>query len=168
VDSENHTRVFSVFRSFRQYDRSIDCCSHENGLITILFGVVTLVSASFVVLLVWFDFTIEWVYVCSGMLSYGLLSYCYFHFVNLGETARRIRLLREIASSKQGLTIEQILVRYNSKEMYQKRLARLTKSGQLKLNDQKAFLAGKQLLFSKKLLTMVKRALYGKSLCEVD
>ena len=95
-------------------------------------------------------------------------SYCYFHFVNLGETARRIRLLREIASSKQGLTTEQILVRYNSKEMYEKRLARLTKSGQLKLNDQKAFLAGKQLLFSKKLLTMVKRALYGESLYEVD
>jgi hypothetical protein len=132
-----------------------------------LLGVVTLVCASCVVLLVWFESPIEWVYVCSGMLSYLLLSYCYFHFVNLGETARRIRLLREIASSKHGLTIEQILIRYNAKEIYKKRLDRLTKSGQLKLQDQKAFLAGKQLLFSKKLLTMVKSALYGKSLFDV-
>ena len=32
----------------------------------------------------------------TNSIIYAALSYCYFNFVNLGETARRIRILREL------------------------------------------------------------------------
>ena len=38
-----------------------------------------------------------------------LLGYCYFHFVNLGETARRVRIVRELWQSEDnrvGLTVK--------------------------------------------------------------
>jgi len=54
-------------------------------------------------------------FVC--MITYGALSYCYFHFVNLGETARRIRILRELYDSKDGLSMKEILIRYNAKDI---------------------------------------------------
>ena len=42
---------------------------------------------------------------------YAALGYCYFHFINLGETARRIRIIRELYDAKTGLSPEEILNR---------------------------------------------------------
>ncbi|MBU0548644.1 MAG: hypothetical protein KKH57_07845, partial [Candidatus Omnitrophica bacterium] len=50
----------------------------------------------------------------TSMVIYSLFGYCYFHFVGLGETARRIRMLIEIYCSKEGLILDEILARYNS------------------------------------------------------
>jgi hypothetical protein len=50
----------------------------------------------------------------TNVVIYFALSYCYFHFVNLGETARRIRMLRELYASHEGLTVGEILDRYNA------------------------------------------------------
>ena len=45
-------------------------------------------------------------------MTYGVLSFGYFHFINLGETARRIRIIREIDAAGRPLTREVILDRY--------------------------------------------------------
>ena len=74
------------------------------------------------------------------LITYVSLCYCYFHFVNLGETARRIRILRELKDSNNGLDSDEILKRYNAKEIIQNRLTRLISSGQIILKDNRYFI----------------------------
>jgi len=50
----------------------------------------------------------------TNLIIYLSLSYCYFHFVNLAVTARRIRLLRDLNNSEDGMTMDEILLQYNS------------------------------------------------------
>jgi hypothetical protein len=66
-----------------------------------------------------------------GGLTYLALSYGYFHFVNLGETARRIRLLGELRDAPGGLTYEELQVRYGARAMTRVRIERLLASGQI-------------------------------------
>lgn len=77
----------------------------------------------------------------ANALCYGALGYCYFHFGNLGETARRVRIVRELAAAPGGLTLEQILRRYDAREIFDRRLARLTGTGQIVLRDGRYFIA---------------------------
>ena len=58
-----------------------------------------------------------------NVITYSAFGYCYFHFINLGETARRIRILREIYDSREGLTQDEILQKYNAREILKKELA---------------------------------------------
>ncbi len=44
-----------------------------------------------------------------NFIIYFCLGFLYFTFVNLGECAIRIRLLREILNAKEGLSFEEIL-----------------------------------------------------------
>ncbi|MFA5039208.1 MAG: hypothetical protein WC732_05970 [Candidatus Omnitrophota bacterium] len=62
---------------------------------------------------------------------YVLFSYCYYHFNNLGETARRVRILRELSNAPIGLTSAELLACYNAGEVLDRRLRRLEESGQL-------------------------------------
>lgn len=75
----------------------------------------------------------------ANMIIYIALGYCYFNFVGLSETARRIRMLIEIYTSKEGLSLEEILSRYNAGEIVKKRIDRLLNNGQLKYKDGKYF-----------------------------
>lgn len=50
----------------------------------------------------------------------------------MGETARRIRLVIEIFDHNTGLTRPEILSRYNSREVIDRRIHRLLKSGQIR------------------------------------
>lgn len=70
----------------------------------------------------------------SGLTT-AALGYCYFHFVNLGETARRVRILRELTEAGGQLSREELLKRYNSADMVRQRLGRLLRSGQVVLRD---------------------------------
>ena len=57
-------------------------------------------------------------------------SYIGFHLDNMAETARRIRLLRELHASDRGLTREALLVAYSPQEVFELRIRRLTLAGQ--------------------------------------
>lgn len=94
-------------------------------------------------------------YGISNFIIYFILWNVYFHFVNLGETGRRIRILRELMASKDGLSLDDILSRYNAKEIIARRLIRLTKNGQIILKDNKYYI-GKpiMLLITKVIVTM--------------
>jgi hypothetical protein len=66
-----------------------------------------------------------------GVLSFGSLSYGYFHFINLGETARRIRILREFSEAGGQLSYAELLARYNARTQIDIRLQRLLTTGQV-------------------------------------
>jgi len=98
----------------------------------------------------------------TNMTIYAALSYCYFHFINLGETARRIRILREIYPFADGLTIDEILDRYNAREMVEKRMARLLNNNQIICRDGKYYLGSKTMLITSKIILTMKKLLLGK------
>ncbi len=99
----------------------------------------------------------------TNLITYSALGYCYFHFINLGETARRIRILREIYDSgKAGLTMEEILQRYNDREILKKRVNRLLNNRQIILKDEKYFINSPIMLLIAKAIVMLKLVLLGK------
>lgn len=65
---------------------------------------------------------------------YSSIAYTYFHFFNMSETARRIRILFEIhsAGSLPGVKITEL---YSTEGIVQMRLKRLVETNQLKLTD---------------------------------
>jgi di/tricarboxylate transporter len=65
------------------------------------------------------------------MIVYLCLVYTYFHFFNMSETARRIRILIHLL--RQNLSSEQLNKLYGPKQMIQVRLSRLCEMGWLKL-----------------------------------
>mgnify|MGYP001766924597 CR=1 FL=1 len=70
-----------------------------------------------------------WAAVYCG-LAYVCIAYSYFHLFNMSETARRIRLLREILI--QGpLGMEQLLSLYRGEEVMSRRIERLLETSQL-------------------------------------
>jgi hypothetical protein len=98
----------------------------------------------------------------ADTIIYVSLSYCYFHFINLGETARRIRIIREIYDSQSGLSMDDILERYNSKEIVEKRITRLLASGQIISKNRKYYISNPIMLLISKIMIFLKILLLGK------
>jgi hypothetical protein len=98
-----------------------------------------------------------------NVATHGLLWYCYFHFVNLGVTARRPRLLIELAEAPGGLTYEQLLERYNGRHQVEARLERLLGGGQLVLRDGRYRVGQPVMLLIAKVIVALKRLLLGKT-----
>jgi len=98
----------------------------------------------------------------SNLLIYSALGYCYFHFINLGETARRIRMLNEIYHSEGGLSDEDILKRYNSNMIVDLRLKRLLSNNQLSFLNNRYFVKKSLMLYITKAIVFMKLILMGK------
>lgn len=98
----------------------------------------------------------------ADLLCYGAFGYCYFHFINLGETARRIRLVRELYESPGGLSEAELLQRYNSREILAVRMARLLGSGQLVSRGGRYFTGKPAVLLMAKTITFLKLVIIGK------
>ena len=75
----------------------------------------------------------RWAAPASWALAYLALAYLYvFGFFNLGESARRIRLLIELdAAGPRGLTRAELLRAYNARTIVEARLARLAAGGEI-------------------------------------
>jgi hypothetical protein len=97
-----------------------------------------------------------------NIITYSLLGYCYFHFINLGETARRIRILRELYEHKEGLSKSEILERYNAKEIVEKRMNRLVNKHQIFLKNGKYYIGNRTMLLITKIIYTLKRMIFGK------
>ena len=98
----------------------------------------------------------------ANLLAYAALGYCYFHFVNLGETARRIRILRELIEAGGTLSEAELLARYNAAEIVRVRIGRLLKTGQIVLADGRYVIARRALLVSARIVVMLKRLTLGR------
>lgn len=97
-----------------------------------------------------------------SIITYVALGYGYFHFINLGETARRIRILRELYSSKTGLSIEKILKRYSARDIFEKRIHRLLANGQILLKNGKYYIGSPIMLLISKIIVIMKMIIIGK------
>ena len=102
-------------------------------------------------------------FLITNSLIYSALGYCYFHFINLGETARRIRILRDIYDSKYGLSMNEILERYNAKEIVEKRINRLLNNGQIIYKDGRYYIGSPTMVLISKTIVAMKLILLGKS-----
>jgi len=96
-----------------------------------------------------------------NLLTYVALGYCYFHFVNLGETARRIRILRELYEAKNGLTMDEILSCYNAKSILDIRLARLLNNGQIISGQGRYFIKSPVVLLMARAMILMKLIVMG-------
>lgn len=99
----------------------------------------------------------------TNIIIYSTLAYCYFHFLNLGETARRIRIVRELHDSPDGLSMDEILKRYNSRDMVNLRISRLVNNGQIVLRDGSYFIGKPIMLWMARTILLMKRILLGKT-----
>lgn len=98
----------------------------------------------------------------ANLLIYSALGYGYFHFINLGETARRIRILRELYKASEGLAADEILARYNAQQIVTMRISRLLRNGQI-VEHAGRYVVGKPLmLFIARSMAWLKRLLIGK------
>lgn len=98
----------------------------------------------------------------ANFITYSALGYCYFHFINLGETARRIRILRELYGTDTGLTMDEILARYNAKDIINNRLDRLLGAGQIVLIDGKYFIGSPIMLLISKTMVALRWVILGR------
>lgn len=73
-----------------------------------------------------------WTHLANATI-YACFSYVYFHWNNMGETARRVRLLLELRGAPDGLTRREILERYGHREVVDRRVARLLESQQIEV-----------------------------------
>lgn len=80
-------------------------------------------------------------------LVYALLAYSYFHIFNMGETARRVRILIEL-SQHGGMRAERLKSFYNTKTMLDRRVERLLSLGQVRLDGERVVLASKRLFLA--------------------
>jgi len=97
------------------------------------------------------------------LLTYILLAYCYvIGFFNLGESARRIRLLIDLhQAGRRGLTLEEILSAYNARMIVDVRLQRMVAGGQVSERDGVYFTASRVMLTAARLLVWLKIAYLG-------
>lgn len=98
----------------------------------------------------------------ANIITYTALSYAYFHFVNLSETARRIRILRELVDSKGGLTMQELLRSYNAREIIDKRIDRLMKNGQIRYSKGRYYINKPVMLLAAKIIIIMKVLILGK------
>lgn len=86
----------------------------------------------------------------AELCIYFCFSYSYFCLNNMGETSRRVRLAIELSRAPQGLTRDELLARYSAREIVDRRLGRLLKSGQIREQE------GRYVLGNQSVLTMAR------------
>ena len=70
-------------------------------------------------------------YIVLDIVAYVSLAYGYFHFVNINIASLRVRILQEIIDSACGLSQEDILERYDARQILDIRIKRFVSSNQL-------------------------------------
>ncbi len=80
----------------------------------------------------------------------------------MGETARRIRILTELADAGNGLSLGEILGRYGSKDIIDRRLARLINSGQIRCENGRCYTGNVTVLAMAGFLAAAKRVIFGE------
>ncbi len=96
------------------------------------------------------------------LLSYAGLSYCYFHFVNLGQSSIRVRIYSEVVNNPMGLKIDTLKQDYNETTLVKTRLQRLTSSGDVVEHDGRYFVGRYRLVVVARILFFAKQLLLGK------
>jgi len=96
-------------------------------------------------------------------LTYGALSYCYFHLACLGQSSIRIRIYSEVAATDRGLSLEEIGQVYDERALAKIRFRRLIESGDIIERDGRYFIGRKRLIYIANIISMIKRGIVGKA-----
>lgn len=91
------------------------------------------------------------------------LSYCYYNFVQLGQTSIRIRMYTEIASRPEGVAVEEIEHEYDEAALTELRLRRLIESGDVIAKGGCYFVARRRLLLIANIIFAAKHFLLRKT-----
>jgi hypothetical protein len=97
--------------------------------------------------------------VTYAAVVYACIAYSYFHLFNMGETARRIRILRELHAAG-SLTAEEISRLYSGASVLEAIFDRLRATGQLELRADR-FVGAGRLLYTVACLVRAWRAVLG-------
>jgi hypothetical protein len=95
--------------------------------------------------------------------TYLALSYCFFNFVNLGQTSIRIRIYSEIAAYPNGMPTEEIAREYQDDVLMRVRLQRLVESGDVVQKCDRYFVGRTRLVRLGNLIFAAKRFVLGKA-----
>jgi|GEM_PF-171976 len=91
-------------------------------------------------------------------LVYGLAAYTYFHFFNISETSRRIKLLTIL--SRGDMDGRELAARYDPWGALRRRLARLSGLGELTEREGRFFLARRRLLMCARAVFILRSVLF--------
>lgn len=122
------------------------------GIVFVLFGHYFVFSANMLDALASFGI---------DAITFGALAYCYFHFINLGETARRIRIMREFYD--EPISYEQLLAKYNAAAIVKVRLKRLINNGQVIEESGRYRIGNPSVLLMAKIMVMLKIMFLGRA-----
>ena len=82
-----------------------------------------------------------------GMLVYSALAYCYFHFFNMSETARRIKILAVVHEAGR-ISQRDLESFYKTTDVVEARLERLVALGQLRYEAGRYSISGRTLVWA--------------------
>lgn len=100
--------------------------------------------------------------IALSAMTYTALGYCYFHFINLGETARRIRILTELWESGDGLSRNEILERYDASHIVDVRLQRMINKKQIIVQNGRYYIGKPIMLYMARAIVIMKLVLLGR------
>ena len=95
---------------------------------------------------------------CAACIA---LAFCYFNFVNLNYTSLRIRMLRELLTHENGVSMDELKARYSADVVLDLRLKRLVSSNQLRFDGARYQLGGSRTLLAIGMLIDAIRSLLG-------
>ena len=97
-----------------------------------------------------------------AFLAFNGVAYAYFHFFNMSETARRIRMLLQIRrAGPAGLRVQELERQYSQKDMIEARLDRLVRMNQLSLAPDGCYrVAGSALLWAGRIMGLWRRLVF--------
>jgi hypothetical protein len=98
-----------------------------------------------------------------GAVTFTCFAYCYFHFINIGESSVRVRILYELKTSSKGyLTGAEIYAAYSAKDILKSRFQRLSRDGHILEKDGTYYLHRSFLLPLAKTFQVLKVIFIGK------
>jgi hypothetical protein len=103
-----------------------------------------------------------WALLVVDAALYTVASYCWFHYVNIGDASVRIRVLRELADAGRPLSRQEILDRYSAATIIDSRLERLVASGQLVESGGKYRLGKPRMILVARFFDFLKFVVLGK------
>ncbi len=101
-------------------------------------------------------------YYLANVIIFSFLWHGSFAFIGLGGSARRSRILKELDEVPEGLSMTEILEKYNAKDMVNFRMSRLLNSGQVVLKDERYFTGKPTILHIARLVLFMKQMILRK------
>ena len=126
------------------------------------FGIIIIIFYEFLILLKNESF---YFHILINFINYIFFSFFYFAILSTTKTSLRLRILHEISINNQGLSLEEIYLKYNSEEIIKIRVKRMVQNNQISFNENKYFSKLSITLIIGLCLDVAKLILFNKNKC---